>query len=477
MNDFFFSIDEVGPVKMVWNAILLALIGIPVGLLAQRVFIGLSRPLKLQAIPSLRQRHRKATPLTGGIGFLVTLFTCLGIYSYQLENFQTNSVLPIAAGALLMFISGLMDDRLNLSARIKMAVQIIGSGFVLFIPEVQDLIARWEPAIGYAVYPIILIWIVGVTNAINLTDGLDWLTSTICLTLFLSLTVSGSLENPSHVALAIACVFSLIPFMYYNRPVAKAFLGDNGSLTLGFLVATIALCQRPTESLWQEPLSFYALLGLPILDMGWVTYHRLKNGFSPLKADRMHLHYRLLGARFSVYKVVASLFVMNFLFQVTYFGLRQDGFIWPMLSLALGCGLATLISLMTTGLENLKNEAILKMPLGEDAVTPIRQPQQQFVLSLSPLFTDLTSEQKQKVEKVIEALFAHLKLKSPVACKLSLKRTEIVITPLVPVDSMEFKTEIQDSVHKWLWFIQHPIPLGNLPVKVIQPERAPAKAA
>lgn len=203
-------------------------------------------------------------------------------------------------GALVVAATGLVDDRLSLSPPVKLGAQAIAA--VLALQHGLDVravaIFGWEVQLGIAADPFVGVWIVGLTNAVNLTDGLDGLACGAAAVLALASGVMSAVSGDGQ-ALAIGCALggSAVGFLWFNRHPAQLFLGDGGSYFLGFLLALATLRAADPAASATLPLDALAIIwGYPIVDTLWAIVRRTKAKRPILSPDRAHLHHRLLGA-------------------------------------------------------------------------------------------------------------------------------------------------------------------------------------
>ena len=246
-------------------------------------------------MPGHRKIHEEAIPNLGGIviffGFLLSL-----LFVVQIGG-QTKALL---IGGVIILLLGVVDDIVDLSPKHKFIIQMVPAliviiynsdlinGFIVSQLKIFDLL-------GYLLYPILIFWIVGVTNAINLIDGLDGLAcgiSLIALVTFLILGLRQNLEALSLISIALAG--SMLAFLKYNFHPAKIFLGDSGSTFAGFMLASIG-------ALWvlNDGNAFFILipiiiLALPIGDTLFAIWRRYRGHYPIFQADKGHLHHRLL---------------------------------------------------------------------------------------------------------------------------------------------------------------------------------------
>jgi len=247
-------------------------------------------------MPGHRKIHEEAIPNLGGIviffGFLLSL-----LFVIQIEG-QFRALL---IGGVIILLLGVIDDIANLSPKHKFLIQMIPALIVIIYNS--DLINSFIvnqlkslDLLGYLLYPILIFWIVGITNSINLIDGLDGLAcgvSLIALVTFLILGLRQNLEALSLISIALAG--SILAFLRFNFYPAKIFLGDSGSTFAGFILASVG-------ALWvlNSGNAFFILipiivLALPILDTLFAIWRRYRSHHPIFQADKGHLHHRLLA--------------------------------------------------------------------------------------------------------------------------------------------------------------------------------------
>lgn len=289
--------------------------------------LALSRRIGAVDIPDDRKVHAVPTPTLGGASIFLGVAAALAAAS-SLEPF-TASFRPIfvwplsepvgiGVAAAVIFAVGVIDDLRGLRAPVKLAGQMVAAGFV-FLAGVRLEYLRF-PLGGDALSLspdisaiVTIVWIVIIVNAVNLIDGLDGLAAGITAiaagTFFvysyqLSRGLAGSEQLEQNAPLiSIAVVGATIGFLRYNFNPAKIFMGDSGSMTLGFLlaVATVVGVGRSTENPVPESLLFYLplaipviVLAIPILDTMLAVVRRARKGRHVFVADKEHLHHRLL---------------------------------------------------------------------------------------------------------------------------------------------------------------------------------------
>ncbi|MBN1284309.1 MAG: undecaprenyl/decaprenyl-phosphate alpha-N-acetylglucosaminyl 1-phosphate transferase [Anaerolineae bacterium] len=259
----------------------------------------------LVAQPREQRLHRKATPLMGGLAIYGALVLALLVFGLPAHFMELGAIL---AGATMMTLLGLWDDRKELSPRAKFAGQVVAS-VVLVLAGVQVRLFN-VPLLDWG---LTVAWILGVTNAINYQDNMDGLAagvSAIASGFFLLLAV---MEGQDLVgSLAAALCGASVGFLVYNFNPANTFMGDMGSMVLGFTLAVLGIKLRfdgqPLNVTWMIPV---LVLGLPLFDMALVTFTRLREGRSPfVGSSRDHTSHRFLRMGLSQRVVLAILYAV-----------------------------------------------------------------------------------------------------------------------------------------------------------------------
>ncbi|MBE7011600.1 MAG: undecaprenyl/decaprenyl-phosphate alpha-N-acetylglucosaminyl 1-phosphate transferase [Ruminococcaceae bacterium] len=282
------------------------------------VVIGIAKKIKAIDVPKDERRvHKKPIPLIGGLaifyGFLISVLCFC-----DLEE----PVIGILTGALIIVITGVIDDKYSLPAKVKLLMQIVAAVVVLVfgieIKYIENPFTNQYITFGWLSIPITIIWIVGVTNAVNLTDGLDGLAAGISTIASLSLLILIMFTDNVNLAIITAALAGAgFGFLPYNFNPAKIFMGDTGSMFLGYMLACISvqgLMKTYTVISFAMPI---LVLGLPIFDTIFAIVRRLVTGRSIMSPDRGHLHHRLLDMGFSQRQTVAILYTLTAILCLT----------------------------------------------------------------------------------------------------------------------------------------------------------------
>ncbi len=247
-------------------------------------------------LPDARKVHRTPVPRIGGIAVYMAFLFALLVFMPMARE-----VRGVMAGGLILFVTGLVDDLYGISPGRKFMGQIFGTVIAMavsgvYIHTLGNLTGSGELVLPlWAGVPFTIVAVVGVINAINLIDGLDGLAggvSVIALAAFLALAYHD--DNVTVMMITSALLGALLGFLKYNFFPARVFMGDTGSLTVGFVLAFTAIYLTQLPGARIEPAVPLVVLGLPIVDTVWVMGNRLRQRRSPFAPDMTHVHHKFL---------------------------------------------------------------------------------------------------------------------------------------------------------------------------------------
>lgn len=296
---------------------------------------------RLFDMPDGRKVHKHPVPRLGGITFYpVVLFVLciitvarilLGHFPNQFFTFgMVAQMLSLIAGLTLLYLIGIADDLIGVRYRNKFVIQILSASFFpvagLYINNFYGLLGIYQLA-PYVSIPFTILLVVFITNAINLIDGIDGLASSICI---VALGVFGLLFLFDGLwifsLLAFTCVGVLIPFFVYNvfgkaERGRKIFMGDTGSLTMGYIISFLVIkyCMYIGPNL--EPGSgslaiAFSILLVPCMDVIRVVIGRVRQGKNPFLPDKTHIHHKFMAMGFSARRSLVLIQVMSLTFIV-----------------------------------------------------------------------------------------------------------------------------------------------------------------
>jgi UDP-GlcNAc:undecaprenyl-phosphate GlcNAc-1-phosphate transferase len=273
--------------------------------------------------PAARKVHAAPIPRIGGLAMaLGVLVAALIAIDLQAQD----RWFLLAAGLLVVF--GALDDRFDLNYRIKFIGQFLAVAVVVVLGDVQIRTITLDDRVmlpGWISLPLTVVFLVGITNAVNLADGLDGLaggTTFLCLCAVALLSSVG--DHNANTALSLAFAGAVLGFLRFNTYPATVFMGDAGSQLLGFTIGVLSI--RATQSLAIEISAAIpiVLLAIPILDTLSVIVQRISEGRSPFSADKNHIHHKLLSLGFGHHEAVMVIYVMQAALFVAAYYLRFE---------------------------------------------------------------------------------------------------------------------------------------------------------
>lgn len=298
-------------------------IGAGVTLLLSPAIISLCLRFGFLDLPGEHKRHRFPTPNLGGVALFIGFWTAVA-YAYlrlpalgiELGQFHYH----IFAGGVIIFLTGLLDDISELSALVKLILQV-SAGLVLYAGGLQITVLFipfvGPTELGYLSFPVTMIWMVGIINCINLIDGLDGLAAGVSAMAALPLLLIGIYFHLTTVIVFCTAIIGIsLAFMYFNQYPARIFMGDSGSLFLGYIFAVISLL-FPLKS-YTTAAVFVPLLALaiPIIETVVSFIRRTLSGGRFYRADNRHLFHYLAASGLSKLQVVWLFYVLSGFFAI-----------------------------------------------------------------------------------------------------------------------------------------------------------------
>lgn len=287
-------------------------------------------------VPDARKVHQKVVPRIGGIAIVIGAMIPVLLWLPK----QPQSLAFVAAAAVIL-IFGAWDDRADLDYRIKFAGQLIAA---LIVTLFGDVVIRWVPFAEsyqlphFAGVALSVFALLGITNAMNLVDGLDGLAGGTTLLGFGAVALLAYQANDMELLLlAMAIMGAVLGFLRFNTYPASIFMGDAGSQFLGFSIGVLAILLTQNADVGLSPMLPIVLLGLPILDTLSVMVIRIRSRRSPFAPDKNHLHHRLLARGFTHYETVVVLYVLQTLLALAAYAFRYQSDVFLLLLYVLFC--------------------------------------------------------------------------------------------------------------------------------------------
>jgi UDP-GlcNAc:undecaprenyl-phosphate GlcNAc-1-phosphate transferase len=303
------------------------------GFLAIPGILDYCKEKNLYDIPNLRKVHKSPIPRLGGLSFMPSMLIAFIIAIFVLDKQGKGPNLQISlwslyflVSLLIIYFTGIIDDLIGLNANIKFTIQIIAATILpfsgLYINNFYGLFGLYEIPFWIGT-PITIFVIVFVCNAMNLIDGIDGLCASLS-----EFALAGFLYIFYEEGLYIYCILIgglmgvLIPYLYYNmlgKPEnnRKIFMGDSGSLTLGFILGFLFVkCAMNNPHVMKfsndRIMLAYSLLTIPVFDVVRVIFHRLRNHKPLFDADKNHIHHKLMRAGYSQHQALIFIMVLAF---------------------------------------------------------------------------------------------------------------------------------------------------------------------
>ncbi|GAW93130.1 glycosyltransferase family 4 protein [Calderihabitans maritimus] len=261
-------------------------------------------------IPNERKIHKEPMPRMGGLA-LYLAFVIPVLLIQPLDR----PLMGLVAGGSIILVLGLADDFFGISPSVKLLGQVIGALVLVFFGVQVDFLTNPFDGmifLGKLAVPVTIFWVIGITNAVNLIDGLDGLASGTSAIAAVTVAVVAMAEGQVQVGYyALILAAAVLGFLRYNFFPAKIFMGDSGSLFLGFNLAALAVMGLTKGATIISLFVPVLILGIPILDTFFAILRRYISGRSIFQADREHLHHRLLEVGLSHRQAVLVIYALN----------------------------------------------------------------------------------------------------------------------------------------------------------------------
>lgn len=262
-----------------------------------------------------RKIHTKNMPYFGGIAIYISIMACTIVF-IDLDK----TYMSILIGMTILLLTGLVDDMYDMPAKIKLCFQILAASIVVFYGDITIFYVS-NPfhntgisMLDYLSVPISIIWIVGITNAINLIDGMDGLAAGITGIAALTFMITGLTVNYTvGIVLSAIVAGSTMGFLPNNFYPAKIFMGDAGSMVLGFILSVIAMLSMVKGVAIVTIMVPVFTIGLPILDTAFAIFRRLINHKPIMQPDKEHLHHQLMKRGLNQKQTVLILYCISIL--------------------------------------------------------------------------------------------------------------------------------------------------------------------
>ncbi|MDQ7792163.1 MAG: MraY family glycosyltransferase [Clostridia bacterium] len=261
--------------------------------------------------PNQRKVHATPMPRLGGLAIYIAF-----VVSLLVTQPMTMPLAGLLVGATLIVLLGIWDDIRGMPAVVKLLGQTVAAAslipFGLYVEFITNPVAGGVLWLGLWGIPLTIFWLVAVTNALNLVDGLDGLAGGTALIAALTMAMIAFFEaQATAFAVALVLATALLGFLRYNFHPARIFLGDAGSMLLGFVLAATAIMGLTKSATALSIIIPIVILGIPLFDTAFAILRRCRNGRRIFEPDKDHLHHRLLTAGLSHRGAVLTVYGIN----------------------------------------------------------------------------------------------------------------------------------------------------------------------
>ncbi|MDF0533010.1 UDP-N-acetylglucosamine--undecaprenyl-phosphate N-acetylglucosaminephosphotransferase [Shewanella sp. A32] len=276
------------------------------------------RPIAVKAglvdLPNERKLHNGAIPLVGGICIYIGV---LMASMFFITDSQTLNIYFVSA-AMLLFL-GVLDDKYDLSVRLRLASQVIVASMMIFgagyYLRSLGSILGFEVYLGAVGTIVTIIAVIGAINAFNMVDGIDGLAGMLSLITFAALAFLLSRANNDWYILPVLFIASIVAYLMFNlswpKNFGKIFMGDAGSMLIGLTVVWLLVIGTDSSVKAFRPVTALYLIAIPLMDMTSIMYRRIRKGVSPFQPDRNHLHHIFERAGFNRRQTLAIISMMG----------------------------------------------------------------------------------------------------------------------------------------------------------------------
>ncbi|MBR6756646.1 MAG: undecaprenyl/decaprenyl-phosphate alpha-N-acetylglucosaminyl 1-phosphate transferase [Peptococcaceae bacterium] len=296
---------------MILNGVALAMLAMVISLFLVPWVSKLA--IKIGAVdkPNARKVHTKVMPRMGGLAIYIAFSVVL-----WLSQEMTDQLLGLFIGGTVLVIVGIIDDKTDMPAKVKLVGQIVAASIVVAfgvrVEFMTNIFLGNIMHLSFLSIPFTIIWIVGITNAVNLIDGLDGLAAGTSIIAAITMAIVGYASGQYTMAfLAMILAGATIGFLKYNFHPAKIFMGDTGSMFLGYNLSVLAIMGVAKSFTFLSLVTPLLVLAIPILDTFFAIVRRKMNNRPIFKPDKEHLHHCLLRYGFSHRDTVLIIYLVS----------------------------------------------------------------------------------------------------------------------------------------------------------------------
>lgn len=278
-----------------------------------------------------RRMHKKPIPRLGGLAIFSGFYLSVLVFCTQ---YMSKEIRGMLIGSIIIVALGMFDDVLALKPSQKFVFQLIATAIPVYCGvRITSFPNMFSPSSAYIQlntvmqYIVTIIWLLAILNAVNLIDGLDGLAVGVsAIMAFCAMIILIELCAPAVAIIAASLAGACIGFLPYNMNPAKLFMGDTGSMFIGYILAVtsvMGLFKAYAIIAFAIP---FLIFGLPIFDMAFVSIRRVLNGKSPMSADKTHLHHRLIDLGLNQKQAVSIMYAISAILGLTAVFIAGEGF-------------------------------------------------------------------------------------------------------------------------------------------------------
>ncbi|ODA42378.1 MraY family glycosyltransferase [Desulfosporosinus sp. BG] len=317
-----------------------------VAVLATPISMKLAKKWGAIAYPGGRHVHNRPIPRLGGIAIYAAFWvSALVIFiwdkSYSMDALSIMQIWGLFIGSTIIMIVGIWDDIYGMRPLVKLFWQILAAALLLLFKfSMNNMSLPFFGTFDFALHGLsaiglilMVFWVVGLVNTVNISDGLDGLAAGICFMVALLLFWSANQivqtsTAPAHLTMALAG--ALLGFLFFNFPPARVFMGDSGSMFLGYIIGGVSIMGLLKTATILGLVFPLLILGMPVTDLTFAIIRRKLRGQSMATADRGHVHHRLLDAGLTHRQAVLSMYGMSACFGVAAVLGAKGQWIWAL---------------------------------------------------------------------------------------------------------------------------------------------------
>ncbi len=265
-------------------------------------------------LPGKRKIHKRPVATLGGAGIWISsiLGFCALVLVHPDFNYEAG-IAGIFIGGSILFVLGIIDDIYDLSPYLKLAIQVFAAAVAFFAGVSIEILSNpfGDPiALGLLSFPLTVLWLVGIANAVNFIDGIDGLAGGVITIMSITLgTVAIYSGHQESAVIAALLAGSTMGFLVFNFYPARIFMGDSGALFSGFVLAGLSVT-GVVKSVAVSVLLPVLIFTVPIADLSFSVLRRLLKGNNPMKPDNEHIHHKLMKSGLSQNRTVAVLYCL-----------------------------------------------------------------------------------------------------------------------------------------------------------------------